>query len=135
MIEYVESSAGARPAVCVLATTVEGTRSALAVAERLAEGFGARIAMLLPIPRRASTSDLDLTNDAGGGFEGLVPADARDVTMIACVGRPEHLVHTLADKHSLIVIGGPSGLWPSRERRLARRLTRQGYAVVFAVSS
>ena len=55
--------------------------------------------------------------------------------MIPCVGRPEHLVYTLADKHSLIVIGGQSGFWPSREQRLARRLTRQGYAVVFAISS
>jgi hypothetical protein len=123
--------------VHVLATTVEGTRCALASAKRLARGRGSRVVLF--VPRRTTTLapfDVD-----GGERDSLIHrhvAAAVDVGLhveaVFCVCRRlDDVVHAIVGRSEVVIIGGRhSSVWPTREQRLARRLTAAGFPVVFA---
>ena len=53
------------------------------------------------------------------------------VRLYLCRDQTEAL-RSVLKPHSLVVIGGNRGWWPTREKRLARQLRRAGHEVVFA---
>jgi hypothetical protein len=121
----------------VLATTVEGTRCAMANAKQLTDGLDGRI--ILIVPRLKSLSiPFDLASDdrtaIGEEHRTLAASAGADVTVLLCVcERLDDVVHQMLGRSSLVIVGGRTKTWwPSREQRLARRLTGQGYPVVFA---
>jgi hypothetical protein len=56
------------------------------------------------------------------------------VNVIFCVcHRYDDVVHQLLGRSALLIVGGRTRTWwPTREERLASRLAREGYPVVFA---
>lgn len=126
-----------RLTVHVLATTHEGTRSALAVAKRLASGNDAPI--VLVVPRLTSFApQFDPTGPERTVLVDEHRALAADVgvrvTVLFCVcHRLDDVAHELLGRSGLVVVGGQRRFWwPSREQRLVERLIGEGYAVVFA---
>lgn len=122
--------------VHVLGTTVEGTRCALRSAKQLTEGSDAEIVLLAPrVTSFFSAFDPGSNERAVVIQEHLELADrvGVDATVLFCVcQRLDDVVHQLLGRSSLVVVGGRRGTcWPSREQRLVRRLTGEGYPVVF----
>ena len=123
--------------VHVIATTDEGTRSALAEAKRLADGLDLRVVLLVPhlvsyavpladpaeAPAVIADRYCDIASTAGG--------DAT-VRLCFCRRRDDGFRWLLA-RHSLIVLGGRRRRWwPTTAERMARRLIRNGHEVIFA---
>jgi hypothetical protein len=121
----------------VLATTQEGTRSALATAKRLTGGLDARVVLLVPrlTPLLAR---FDPTSGESGALldqhRRLAAEVGVHVNVMFCVcHRRADIVHQMLGRSSLVIVGGRKrAWWPSREQRLADRLIGEGYAVVFA---
>jgi hypothetical protein len=125
-----------RLAVYVLATTLEGTKSAFAQAQQLTEGLDAQIVLL--VPRLSSFGDaFDPTGEQRSAIMGeqcrLTGAGGRDVSVLFYVGhRLQDIVHQMPARSSLIIVGGTKRTWwPSPEQRLAERLAVEGYSVLF----
>jgi hypothetical protein len=123
--------------VHVVATTVEGTRCALVSANRLTGSLSGPIVLL--VPRVTSfAARYDPTSDERRTMvernRALAASMGADATVVFCVcHRLEDVVHQMLGRSSLVIVGGRKGSWwPSREERLARRLTAEGYPVVFA---
>jgi hypothetical protein len=123
--------------VHVLATTPEGTRSALMAAKRLTDGLDARVVLLVPRlpslgsvldsgdPQRATLIDAQLSLAAQVGVR---------ISLWFCMCHTDdEVVHQMLGRSSLLIVGGQKRMWlPSREERLVRRLAGEGYPVVFA---
>jgi len=121
--------------VHVVATTRDGTRSALEVARRLTGGLDARVSLL--VPRLASSAggfdprERDALVDEHHALAADVGVHVR-VVFCEC-HRYEDLVHQLLGRSSLLIVGGKTRIWwPTREERLVSRLSAEGYPVVFA---
>jgi hypothetical protein len=114
--------------VYVLATTVEGTRQALMTANRLTHG--GPVAVLAPRRSSAPAEWSEVTK----GVRALIADIGLTATVHVCVCRDSaDAVRQMLGRSTLLVIGGHGRLfWPTREQRLARRLTGLGYPVVFA---
>jgi hypothetical protein len=123
--------------VHVVATTRQGTRSALTRARRLTEHISARIVLIVPRPAsRAKPFD-----PAGGervaivdDYLALAAEVGVEITVLFCICRRiDDIVRQMLGGSSLVIVGGTRRLWwPSREQRLTERLSRSGCAVVFA---
>jgi hypothetical protein len=130
------ASPAGRLAVAVLATTHEGTRSALTAAKRLTTGSDARVVLLVPRltsfgpqfepigPERAALVD---------EHRALAADEGVHVSVLFCVcQRLDDVVHQLLGRSGLVIVGGRRRVWwPSREQRLVDRLIGEGYPVVF----
>jgi hypothetical protein len=123
--------------VNVLATTHDGTRCALDVAKRLTGGLDAQVVLLLP--KLASfAAGFDPASQERNALVDEHRALAADVgvhiKVLFCVcHRYEDVVHQMLGQSSLLIVGGRRRTWwPTREERLASRLVREGYPVVFA---
>ena len=127
-----------QPAVYIVATTLDGTRAALAAGVPLARGSRARLVVLVPqiVPYPLAVDGpadpaafterryRDLVRDADG--EGEVKV---------CLCRTASDVLQLLPTSSTVVVGGSTGtVLATPEERLARRLTRQGHQTVFAAA-
>jgi hypothetical protein len=123
--------------VYVIATSVEGTRAALAAGIPLARGSGASIVVLVPqvvpypvpLDRPVDSPALvveqyrDLLRDLGSRAE---------IRVCLCRDADDVLRQALPAKGT-VVVGGSAGRWrSSHEERLARRLAHLGYRIVFA---
>ena len=124
-------------AVHVLATSHDGTRSALAIAKRLTSGHDMRV--VLVVPRLTSFApQFDPTGPERTALIDEHRALAADVglhvTALFCIcARLDDVAHQLLGKSGLVIVGGRRRVWwPSREQRLVDRLIREGYPVVFA---
>src|SRR5713101_4086449 len=122
--------------VYVVATTSEGTRSALLAAQRLAAGLDAHIVLLVPhvvsyvVPLESPNEDPTVLIDECRALAASAGVDAF-VRLCLC-RRPIDVFQTLLGDGSTIVLGGRCGRWwPSAAQRMARRLRREGYDVVF----
>jgi hypothetical protein len=123
--------------VHVLATTEEGTRSALETARRIADGRGARILVLVPQvvpygqPLLRPSEDPTRIADR---FRGVVAGSGIAAAVLVCVCRePSHVPgRMLIDRGEIVVGGRRRKWWPSGEERIARRLAGDGHDVVFA---
>lgn len=131
------SASSAEAAVYVLATTEEGTRAALTSAKRLTDGLEARIVLLVPrltslaVPFDPASEERAAIVEA---YRALAASVGADVTVLFCVSqRPDDVVRQMLGRSSLVIVGGRrNALWPSREQRLVRRLTAEGYPVALA---
>jgi len=119
----------------VMATTPGGTRAALERVKRLGAATAARVLLLVPHVTSFSTSPQPVNNHESvmKQFHDMATEVGVHASLLACVcRRREDIARTMLGPSSLLVIGGRHGrLWPSTEERLARRLTAEGYAVVF----
>ena len=125
-----------RLAVAVLATTHEGTRSALTVAKRLTTGNDAWV--VLVVPRLTSFApQFDPTGPERAALvdehRALAADEGVHVSVLFCVCRRlDDVAHQLFGRSGLVIVGGRRRTWwPSREQRLVDRLVGEGYPVVF----
>jgi len=120
----------------VIATTDEGTRSALAEAKRRVQGVDtARIVLLVPHPvSYAAPPDPEEATAISEQYRALVTSAGVDATVRVCFCRKrEDAFRWMLGKRSLIVMGGRQRWWwPTAAERMAGRLKRQGHDVVFA---
>ena len=106
-------------------------------AKRLTGGLDAQVVLLLP--RLASfAGGFDPASQERNALVDEHRALAADVgvhvKVLFCVcHRHDDVVHQMLRRWSLVVLGGRKRIWwPTREERLASRLTKEGYPVVFA---
>jgi hypothetical protein len=126
-------------AIHVIATTLDGTRAALAAAVPLAKGSDARLVVL--VPRIVSGAEelatpceaIRVMAESYQRFARELGAEA-DVEICSSIGLDD-LVAKIGAAHSQVVVGGPVGHWlTSPEERFTNRLARAGCQVVFAAS-
>ena len=123
--------------VHVLATTKDGTTSALATAKRLIAGLNAQVVLLVPRLTHVGTP-FDPSGDERARLIDEYRTLAADVGVhvnaLFCVcQRYDDVAHEMLGPSSLLIVGGRKRmLWPTREERLVRRLCAEGYSVVFA---
>lgn len=121
--------------ICVVATTMAGTREAIAAASALAKALEAPIHV---VAARAVPSEWSLDQQSApvhafaremrqltAGFNG--PID-----VLPCVCRRLRDVTQLLPQGALVIVAGPSHRWwPTREQRLAHDLNLLGHRVLF----
>ena len=106
-------------AVSVIATSEEGTATALRAGMELAAGGVSRVWLFV---RAGATSALP-----------RIP-ELNDATILRYSGRDVDLLQ-LVPTGGLVIVGGGGGRWwPTPEQQLARMLARLGYRVIFALS-
>jgi hypothetical protein len=135
--DVVTCATPARWSVNVLATTHDGTRCALDVAKRLTGDLDAQVVLLLP--RLAPfAGGFDPASEERAALvdehRALAAAVGVHAKVLFCVCyRLDDIVHQMLGRSSLLIVGGRRRTWwPTREERLASRLAREGYPVVFA---
>ena len=123
--------------VQVIATTAEGTRSALEEAKRLSSRVHSEKIVLL-VPQVLSSSQLlegpALDARMTKQYQDLAKAAGIDVTVRLCVCRRyREVFRWTVGTPSVIVIGGRRRWWwPTTAQRMARDLKKAGHSVVFA---
>ena len=132
-----ELRSSARLSVRVLATGTEGTRAALLTAERLTNGLDARVVLLVPRPHSVMAPFLPTSDERTRLLEThreLAATVGVHVTTLFCVcHRLDDVAHQMLGPSALVIVGGKRNVrWPSREQRLAARLTGRGHPDVFA---
>ena len=123
--------------VYVVATSLEGTRAALAAGIPLARGSRARLVVLVPqivpypIPLDRPVDSPDFVVER---YRDLVRDQGLDAEIRVCLCRhADDVLWQALPAKATVVVGGSAGRWrSSHEERLARRLTHLGYQVVFA---
>jgi hypothetical protein len=121
----------------VLATTTEGTRSALGSAKELAAALDAQVVLLVPRVTHFG-APFDPSGEERTTLIHQHHALAADigvhVNVMFCVcHRHDDVVHQMLRRSSLVIVGGRKRMWwPTREERLVSRLSAEGYPVVFA---
>ena len=120
----------------VIATTDEGTLSALAEAKRRVDGVDpARIVLLVPQPvSYAAPPDPETAAAISEQYRSLAASAGVDAIVRVCFcRRREDVFHWMLGKRALVLMGGRQRWWwPTRAERIAERLKRQGHTVVFA---
>jgi len=122
--------------VVVLHSTTKGTLQSLKTAATLASGLAARIRLLIlevvpyPLPVDAPQVPVDFT---GQRFRTIAAGARIDTSVDIRLGRDQaQMLESSLHPRSLIVLEGGRKWWPSRQKRLARRLERLGHQVVFS---
>jgi hypothetical protein len=119
----------------VVATTVAGTRGALAAALTLASITDSRVYVIAHsgIPRDVSRVPATETSQAfANEIRRLPGASSPRVDVIAILGRQPTDLFPLLPPRALVFVGGNSGRWwPTAEQRTADAFTRLGCRVVF----
>ena len=120
----------------VIATTPEGTLSALAEAKRRVYGTdAARIVLLVPHPvSYAAPPDPEAAAAISEQYRVLAASAGVDAIVRVCFCRKrEDVFRWMLGKRSVVVMGGRHRWWwPTAAERIAERLKRQGHDVVFA---
>ena len=106
-------------AVSVIATSEEGTATALRAAMELAAGRVSRVWLFVRAGERSALPRIP---------------ELKDTTILRYSGRDVDLLQ-LVPTGGLVIVGGGGGRWwPTPEQQLARMLARLGYRVIFALS-
>jgi hypothetical protein len=122
--------------LCVLATTEAGTRAALRAAGVLGAGLDPLVLLFVPRPvpyqeplEAPSASSAVATRR----LRALAEQSALNVQLRVCLCRPDGAsLATVFPREATVLVGGSSRRWlPTREQRLARRLTADGRRVLF----
>jgi hypothetical protein len=140
-IQYEPGSgeANSRLNIAVIFTSVEPTLSALRKAGTLASRLHACITLIVPqvvpypLPLNRAPVPRDFAERHFRVIAGESPVETK-VQVYLCRDRMEAL-RCVLKPHSLIVVGGSRGWWPTPEQRLARQLRRSGHEVVFVDGS
>jgi hypothetical protein len=136
-----DRSGATRPSpVHLVATTPDGTRAALAAAGAIARGTAAPAVMLVPwVVPYGEALDHPTESVAFGVkiFSKLAEELGIDVTVQVCLCRSSgEALGSLLPRDAVVVIGGPSRQWwPTREQRLAARVSRAGRRVLFVAEA
>jgi len=124
--------------VLVLATTVDGTRSALAAAVPLAKGSGAKLLVLVPqvLPYAVELDQtLQPTEFVVRRYREIVEDLGGEATIRVCMCRRPSDIARILPERALVVVGGQPPRWfPSTEHRLMRRMSALGHQVVLVAS-
>ncbi len=121
--------------IAVVFTSVESTLAALREAGALAHSLGARIQLVVPqvVPYPAPLESPPVLLEFSEKRFRVVAAESlveTSVQIYLCRNRFETLTSFLK-RGSIVVLGGPKKWWPSKDERLAWRLRRAGYEVIF----
>ena len=116
-------------------TSAESTLAALKEAGALASSLGARITLLVPqvvpFPRPLESPPVLIEfNERRFRILANQIAVETSVRIYLCRDGLETLTSVLSPG-SIVVLGGRKRWWPTREKKLARRLRRAGHEVVF----
>ena len=123
----------------VIFTDPQGTLGALSAARTLAHQLQAHIKLLVPqvvpygFPLASPPVSIQFTERRLLDFEhrGVKDAMVISVQLYLCRDRRLCLLEALKP-HSLVVVGGRTRWWPTKEKRLARMLQFSGHQVIFA---
>jgi hypothetical protein len=133
---HLEPITAAPPQVYVLFTTVEETLRAVRIAGRLAGAIGGRVTVIhlrsvgfgAPLDHPTGLSPVETE-----AFKARLAAEDGDARARVCLCRnPRQALRSVIDRHSLIVLGGRRGWWPTPSHRWRRVLEEEGYVVVLA---
>jgi hypothetical protein len=122
--------------ITVVFTSVPSTLVALREAASLAHSLGARITLVVPqvVPYPAPLDTppvlLDFNETRFRVMAGMCPV-AMNVNIHLCRDRFEEL-NSVLEPGSIIVLGGIHKWWLTSDERLARRLRRAGFEVIFS---
>ena len=121
--------------ISVVFTSVPSTLAALKEAGELANSLGARITLLVPqivpypLPLETPPVLVEFSENRFRVLASQSPVET-SVQIYLCRDKFETLTTVLAPR-SIVVVGGPKRWWPTRDEKLARRLRRSGYEVIF----
>ena len=121
--------------IAVIFTSVESTLAALKEAGTLATSLGARITLLVPqvvpypLPLESPPVLLEFNERRFRLIASQSPVETT-VRIYLCRDGLETLMNVLSPG-SIVVIGGQKRWWPTREKKLARQLRREGHEVFF----
>jgi hypothetical protein len=121
--------------ISVVFTSVESTLVALKEAGNLANSLNARIMLVVPqvvsypLPLESPPVLVEFNEKRFRVIAGESPVET-SVQIYLCRDRFETLAAVLKPG-SIIVLGGRKRWWPSKDQRLARKLRRAGYEVLF----
>lgn len=112
----------------VVATSIEGTRAALAAAKPIADRSG--LPVMLLISQRPGNHE---TNWLVARYEAVARDTGQAVRVrVGVSSNALAAATTLTPSGSTVIIGGPTRWWwPTSEERMAARLRRSGRRVVF----
>jgi len=116
-------------AITVLYTSVRPTLAALRRAATLARNLGATIRILNIRTAPGPLMDREVTAKT---FHTLAEGQPIPTRVEICYGRDivNSLLHSLSP-NSIVLIGARPGWWPSKVRRWAKLLSRNGHHIVF----
>ena len=125
--------------IMVVFTTVPATLIALEQGGQLAQQLGARIRIVvphvvpypLPIDRPPVDPEFRLRRFRTVSIQGAIETQIE----VRLCRDSDHAVMQGLPPRSVILIGGRKRWWPTRERRLAKRLARVGHHVIFVPQS
>ena len=118
----------------VVYTSDHATLSAMQEAAALAGSLHARLTLLypqiVPYPRPATSSPVlaEFTEKRLRKLAGQIPVDT-EIRICLCRDREDALTLELTPR-SVVVLGGRKRWWPTAEKRLARKLRRDGHEVI-----
>jgi len=122
--------------IVVLHTTVSETLRALKTAASLAHDLSARIRLLVlevvpyPLPLDHPDVTLPFTHRR---FRTLAENAAVETSVdIHLVRDREKAMESVLEPHSVVVTGAHQSRWPTRNRRLEKRLERAGHQIIHA---
>ena len=122
--------------ISVVFTSVEATLAALREAGNLAGSLGARIMLVAPqvvpdpLPLETPPVLVEFNENRFRAIASESPVET-SVQIYLCRDRFETLTAVLKPR-SIVVLGGRKrSWWPTKDERLARRLRRAGYEVLF----
>ena len=120
--------------ISVVFTSVPATLAALRTAGSLANRLAAQITLLVPqvvpfpLPLESPPVLLDWNERRLKVIADESPVETK-VNLYLCRDRFDTL-NTVLKAHSIVVMGGPRGWWPTQEKKLARKLRRAGHEVI-----
>jgi hypothetical protein len=123
----------ARLNISVIATSEKCTRAALRKAGGLAKDLGTQITLIVPqvvpyaLPLTRPPVSMEFLKKQFTEIAADCPVDV-EVRLIFCRDEVETL-RSVLKPDSIVVIGGRSRLWPTRESRLVRRLQRANQVI------
>jgi hypothetical protein len=121
--------------IAVVFTSVESTLAALKEAGNLANSLGARIRLVVPqvvpypLPLETPPVLVEFNENRFRVMASESPVET-SVQVYLCRDRFETLTSALKPG-SIVVLGAKKRWWPTNDKRLARRLRRAGYEVLF----
>ena len=122
----------------VVATTIPGTREALATAAALADGLDSHIRVIAAVTMPAAwpvDQESGPLHALAAQIKTLPEAESSRVRILPCVCRHLRDVTQLLPPNGLVIMGGRTHRWwPTREQRLAHDLQGLGYRVMFVLA-
>ena len=120
--------------ISVVFTSVDPTLTALKEAGELASNLGGRITLIVPqiVPYPLPLTSPPLLVDFNERRLRVIASHCRVETRVSIFlcRDPLETLQAVLKPQSLVVIGSRKSWWPTREKRLARKLRRFGHQVV-----